>query len=460
MSSKKQTKAPAIHTSATSSLTGEYGNICLLLILYTLQGIPMGLGRAIPMILIDRGCTYSELGIFSLQSWPFSLKLLWAPAVDCLYIRRFGRRKTWLIPAQVMIGLVMLWSSTHVDALLYGEKTAVWPLTIMFISMNFLCATQDIAVDGWALTMLRKENTSYQAICNAAGQTFGFTLGWTGLTVLEHLQIMDLSGFLFYLGIIFLLATLAVAVLKSEKSLRKGDKPTSIIKTYASVWSIAKLPPIQTLIIILFTWKLGFAVVDGVAPIKFQELGVPKEHITYMSSLLMPLEIALPVFASPWASGPMPFNLAVWMYPFKVAIVPITAMLVYATPSMDPFPWGFWAAMVVVAVVKSITTEWMFVSQISLFARVSDPAIGGTYMSFLNTVGNLGNKLPPTLTFFLVDYLTCRESSCSFQADGFYVMTLACTIVGTAWYALARGPVRHMQLQDPAAWKVGSAKIE
>ena len=31
-------------------------------------------------------------------------------------------------------------------------------LTIVFTSMVFLCATQDIAVDGWALTLLKEEN--------------------------------------------------------------------------------------------------------------------------------------------------------------------------------------------------------------------------------------------------------------------------------------------------------------
>ena len=78
-------------------------------VLYTLQGIPMGLGRVIPMILKDHGASFSSLGTFSLQSWPFSLKLLWAPLVDCLYISRFGRRKTWMVPSQVLIGLVMIY---------------------------------------------------------------------------------------------------------------------------------------------------------------------------------------------------------------------------------------------------------------------------------------------------------------------------------------------------------------
>ena len=262
----------------------------------------MGLGRVVPMILKDRGCSFSELGTYSLQSWPFSLKLLWAPLVDCLFIRRFGRRKTWMVPAQVGIGLLMMWSSSRLDDLLYGEKPAVLPLTLLFLSMNFLCATQDIAVDGWALTMLREENASYQATCNAAGQTFGFTLGFTGVTMLEQLEVTDLAGFMFYAGIFFVVVTVIVAAIKPEAPLKEADKPEGVVEAYTSIFAILQLKPVRTLIVVLFTWKLGFAVVDSVAPLKFQEYGVKKEYMTYMNSVLMPLEILLPIAASRWTA--------------------------------------------------------------------------------------------------------------------------------------------------------------
>ena len=34
---------------------------------YTLQGIPLGLGQVLPLILKDRGASFTELGVFSLQ---------------------------------------------------------------------------------------------------------------------------------------------------------------------------------------------------------------------------------------------------------------------------------------------------------------------------------------------------------------------------------------------------------
>jgi PAT family acetyl-CoA transporter-like MFS transporter 1 len=35
----------------------------------------------------------------------------------------------------------------------------------------------------------------------------------------------------------------------------------------------------------------------------------------------------------------------------------------------------------------------MFVAQMAFNAKVSDPAIGGTYMTLLNTVANLGEYI-------------------------------------------------------------------
>lgn len=42
--------------------------------------------------------------LLSIIAWPYSLKIIWAPIVDALYIQRIGRRKSWLIPLQLLMG--------------------------------------------------------------------------------------------------------------------------------------------------------------------------------------------------------------------------------------------------------------------------------------------------------------------------------------------------------------------
>ncbi|CAF4984255.1 unnamed protein product [Rotaria sp. Silwood1] len=68
-------------------------NICLLLFLYLLQGIPLGMAASIPLIIQTYGVSWSQQAIFSFAFWPFSLKLLWAPIVDALYFKKFSLQK-------------------------------------------------------------------------------------------------------------------------------------------------------------------------------------------------------------------------------------------------------------------------------------------------------------------------------------------------------------------------------
>ena len=56
----------------------------------------------------------------------------------------------------------------------------------------------------------------------------------------------------------------------------------------------------------------------------------------------------------------------------------------------------------------------------AFFARISDPAIGGTYMTFLNTLTNLGNMWPNSFTLWFVDFLTWKVTPRKIQGVFFH----------------------------------------
>lgn len=58
---------------------------------------------------------------------------------------------------------------------------------------------------------------------------------------------------------------------------------------------------------------------------------------------------------------------------------------------------------------SQVTLYSMYVSIMAFNAKVSDPLIGGTYMTLLNTVSNLGGNWPSTVALWLVDPLTVKE---------------------------------------------------
>jgi MFS transporter, PAT family, solute carrier family 33 (acetyl-CoA transportor), member 1 len=177
-------------TAANQLSMDDRVGMIVLLLLYTLQGIPMGLCGSIPLIMKERGVSYEGLSLFSLVSVPFSLKLMWAPLVDSCYFKSIGRRKTWIIPVQILTGIVMLGAAPYVDSWMgnlnsaadgdfVGPQVAV--LTTFFLFLYFLMATQDIIVDGWALTILSRENVGYASVCNSIGQSFGYFIANQGI---------------------------------------------------------------------------------------------------------------------------------------------------------------------------------------------------------------------------------------------------------------------------------------
>ncbi|CAH8441996.1 unnamed protein product [Heterobilharzia americana] len=99
-------------------------------VLYILQGIPLGLAAAVPYLLQSdqKTVSYQSQATFSLVTWPFSLKLAWAPIVDSLYSSRIGRRKTWLIPVQYAIGIDLLILARYVDHWLGRTPGNPWVL--------------------------------------------------------------------------------------------------------------------------------------------------------------------------------------------------------------------------------------------------------------------------------------------------------------------------------------------
>lgn len=268
-------------------------SIVLLILLYTLQGIPMGLSGSIPLILKEKGASYEALSLFSLVSIPFSLKLIWAPLVDCYYSASFGRRKTWLVPVQLLTGLVMISSASYVSNWLGGstgeddltpKAPAIGELTAFFLFLYFLMATQDIAVDGWALTMLSRESVGYASICNTIGQIFGIFIANQGFIALSDARwchtylgvngggLVTLPGFMQFWGYVFILVTVVIWVFKREEPVDTSEHPEGLYETCQHVLAILKLPAIQSIAIVLLTCRVALAPADAVFGFKLQVL--------------------------------------------------------------------------------------------------------------------------------------------------------------------------------------------
>jgi PAT family acetyl-CoA transporter-like MFS transporter 1 len=481
-------------------------NFLLLVLLYFLQGIPMGLATGSVPFLLKSHMSYAEIGVFTLASYPYSLKLLWSPFVDAVWSARVGRRKTWIVPIQFMSGFGMLWLGSHVENMMATtgkpDGITVWNFMSWWFFLVLMCATQDIAVDGWALTLLTPGNVSYASTAQTVGLTAGqflsytvflafhskdFANRWFRAEPLEH-GLISLGGYLHFAGWSYIIVTIGLTFLKREEKTKNED---GIWDVYKIMWGVLKLKNIQTIIIVHLIAKIGFQANDGVTSLKLLDKGFGTENMALTVLIDFPFEIGLGYYAGKWSQEYTPMRLWCWGFAGRLAAAIIAQFTVSIFPAGGVTSW-YLLAVIGQHVFSTFTNTIMFVAVAAFHARIADPVIGGTYMTLLATVCNLGGTFPRFFVLRMVDAFTtatclpdasagpdskltvttpfsCAVQAdkerclagggvCEMQHDGYYTVNILCVLIGVVTFVLfIRPKVLQLQALPLRAWRLSSS---
>jgi len=96
------------------------------------------------------------MGVFSLIGLAYAFKFLWSPALDRLdlpILRRLGKRKQWIVTAQVLLGAILV-----VLSLLNPQTSLGW-FSLLAGLGAFASATQDVVIDAWRVDVADEEAT-------------------------------------------------------------------------------------------------------------------------------------------------------------------------------------------------------------------------------------------------------------------------------------------------------------
>ncbi|CAI7670735.1 unnamed protein product [Penicillium pancosmium] len=419
-------QTPIMTTTSFQNLPpSDQRNFLLLCVLYFLQGVPMGLATGSVPFLLKPYLSYGQIGVFSLASYPYSLKLFWSPIVDAVWSPTFGRRKSWITPVQVIAGLAMIYLGRHIGAMMEeagaNGGAGVWNFTYWWFMLVLFCATQDIAVDGWAITLMSPPNISYASTAQTVGLTAGHFLSYTVFLAFNSKDfanrwfrdvpgdegLLSLGGYLTFWGWAYLIVTLGLAFLKKEDHTRERD---TIMDVYKSMWSVLKLRNIQTIIVIHLIAKIGFQANDGVTSLKLLDKGFGQDNMALVVLIDFPFEIMLGYYAGKWSTQYGAMRLWGWAFVGRLSAAVIAQFTVMIYPSGPTVPFWYLMTVIFEHVISTFMNTVMFVAISAFHARVADPAIGGTYMTLLATVCNLGGTFPRFFVLKLVDFFT--EATC------------------------------------------------
>jgi len=218
---------------------------------------------ALPVYLRQQGVSLTGVGFAGALALPWLLKALWAPLVDRFYWRAFGRRRSWIVPMQ--LGLVLACAA----AAGVGPETerGLYLLLGLVFAMNLLAATQDVAVDGLAVDVLRPDELGYGNAAQVVGYKLGMltgggllvwasgAVGWEGLFALMG---MLMAG-------VLLLTTLGLrerAAAAEGAGDADGAQPT-LREILAKLKAALAVPGGAWLLVFVGTYKLGEALVDA-----------------------------------------------------------------------------------------------------------------------------------------------------------------------------------------------------
>ncbi|CDS82249.1 related to putative acetyl-coenzyme A transporter [Sporisorium scitamineum] len=494
----------------------------LLVVLYLLQGVPVGLAFGTMPFLLKSKLSYGDIGFFMLCTYPYSLKLFWSPIVDSTFVNELqlpllgkislGRRKSWIVPVQTVVGVMFWYLSSNVDQLLLADLLNVKLITLIFFVLILFAATQDIAVDGWALTLLSQENLSYASTAQTVGLNSGYFLSFTVFLAFNSVEfsnkyfrstpldypLLSLSAYMRFWAIGFLLVTAWLVVFKKEDQ-EADDAPDMDVKqVYSIMWRICRLKHVQTFILIHLVAKIGFQANEAVTGLKLVEKGFGKEDLALAVLIDFPFQLIFGYLAARWSKGDRALQPWVVAFFFRLGFAVLSMAIVHGMPKA-PIGKGYFFIVIASTVAGSFASTVQFVGISAFHTQIADPLIGGTYMTLLNTVSNLGGTWPRYFVLKAVDLFTissCQPPSsssllkdpeiaklwatastgvggnectsdlgkaacsaaggeCYIERDGYYWTSTLCVVVGAALLVAFIIPAcRKLQALPPSAWRV------
>ncbi|ORZ16764.1 acetyl-coenzyme A transporter 1-domain-containing protein [Lobosporangium transversale] len=423
------------------------------------------------------------------------MKFLWSPIVDAVYSKELGRRKSWIVPIQLLTGFMFFWLGTNIDEWLEQDQIAIGTLTAVFFVLIFFSATQDIAVDGWALTLLSKNNVSYASTAQTIGLNSGYFLSFTVFLAFnspefsnkyfrsepQDVGLVPLGGYLKFWSMMYFTITLWLIFLKKEERPQTDQNEFSIKSVYKVILRIIQLPHMKSYMIILLTAKIGFIANGAVTALKLLERGFGKEDLALAVLIDFPFQIIFGYYAVRWSSGSRPLRPWLWAYCAHLVCCVIAMLIVSSFPEDGIVTPAYFYIVLATTVTTSFTSTVAFVSMGAFMTVIADPVIGGTYMTLLNTLSNFGGTWPRFFVLEAVDYFTvsrcsvmnaegeefscasepgkglCQQlgGNCLIEQDGYYFVSTVCVMTGAILLVLYIAPtIRYLESLNPKLWKL------
>ncbi|MES9959320.1 MAG: AmpG family muropeptide MFS transporter [Sedimenticola sp.] len=234
-------------------------------------GLPLLLtGSLLQAWMTEEGVDLATIGLFAFVGLPYTLKFLWAPLLDRYTPVFLGRRRGWLLLAQLALvfSLVLLaYSSPGVDT--YGVAVAA-------LLVTFFSASQDIVVDAYRREALSDDEQGLGASLYVNGYRVGMLLASGGGLIMADFMSFT-AVYLWTAG--FMVIGIVTTLLAPEPGASEGKPRTlraAVIEPFVEYFRRQ-----DALVILLFIllYKLGDTMASHMTTPFYLDIGFSKSEI-------------------------------------------------------------------------------------------------------------------------------------------------------------------------------------
>lgn len=235
------------------------------------SGLPLLLtGSVLQAWMKQEGIDLGLIGLFALVGLPYTLKFLWAPLLDRFTVPVFGRRRGWLLVAQVGLILALLGLSF--------TKPAATPYAVAAAAMlvTFFSASQDIVIDAYRREDLAERELGLGSSMYVNGYRLGMLLaGGGGLILADFVPFSTVYRLL----AVSMLIGVATTLLAPEPLVAEGTPQTLRSAVVEPFLDYFRREGAWWMLAFILLYKLGDTMASAITTPFYLELGFSKTEI-------------------------------------------------------------------------------------------------------------------------------------------------------------------------------------
>jgi PAT family beta-lactamase induction signal transducer AmpG len=346
--------------------------------------------QLLPAWLRSEHVDLKSIGLFALIQFPFNWKFLWAPFLDRYAPPGFGRRRGWMLAAQLVL-LVILpvfgW---------FDPVRDLWSVAVLALAVAFFSATQDIVIDAFRREILPDAELGLGTSIHVnAYRIAGLIPGSLSLILADRLPWSDV----FFITALFMLPGIAMSLLVKEPEIHvrlPSSLREAVIEPFHEFFT--RLGANQALLVLAFVllYKLGDNMAVALATPFYLDMGFSKTEIGMVAkhAALWPA-VAGALLGGIWMVK-LGINRALWIFGV-VQMVVILGMAMLATKPGDL--WMLGAAIGLEYFGIGLGT----VASIAFMARATNPAYTATQYALFTSLAAVPRVMINASTGWVVE---------------------------------------------------------